>query len=65
MTGGQEKNFSSLGPKLRDNRAQQYHGDKTLQIRVVVSDYLAGWKWTFATISMSITIYLASGQPES
>ena len=39
MTGGQEKNFSSLGPKLRDNRAQQYYGDKTLQIRVVLSDY--------------------------
>ena len=39
MTGGQEKNFSTLGPKLRDNRAQQYYGDKTLQIRVEMSDY--------------------------
>ena len=39
MTGGQEKNFSTLGPKLRDNRAKQYYGDKTLQIRVKVSDY--------------------------
>ena len=39
MTGGQEKNFSTLGPKLRDNRAQQYYGDKTLQIRVELSDY--------------------------
>ena len=42
MSGGQEKNFSTLGPKLRENRAQQYYGDKTLQIRVVVSDY-TGW----------------------
>ena len=39
MTGGQEKNFSTLGPKLRENRAQQYYGDKTFQIRVEVSDY--------------------------
>ena len=40
MTGGQEKNFSTLGPKLSDNRAQQYYGDKTLQICVEESDYL-------------------------
>ena len=38
MTGGQEKNFSTLGPKLRENRAQQYYGDKSLQIRVELSD---------------------------
>ena len=38
MTGGQEKKFSTLGPKLRENRAQQYYRDKTLQIRVKVSD---------------------------
>ena len=40
MTGGQEKNFSTLGPKLRDNRAQQYYGDKLLQIRVETTNYL-------------------------
>ena len=39
MTGGQEKNFSTLGPKLRDNRAQQYYGDKSLQIRVGTTNY--------------------------
>ena len=39
MTGGQEKNFSTLGPKLRENRAQQYYGDKSLQIRVETTNY--------------------------
>ena len=39
MSGGQEKNFSTLGPKLRENRAQQYYGDKSLQIRVELIDY--------------------------
>ena len=39
MTGGQEKNFSTLGPKLRENRAQQYYGDKQRQIRVENIDY--------------------------
>ena len=40
MTGGQEKNFSTLGPKLRENRARQYYGDKSLQIRVETTNYL-------------------------
>ena len=40
MSGGQEKNFSSLGPKLRENRAQQYYGDKQRQIRVENIDYV-------------------------
>ena len=40
MTGGQEKNFSSLGPKLRENRAQQYYGDKSLQICVETINYI-------------------------
>ena len=39
MTGGQEKNFSTLGPKLRENRAQQYYGDKQRQICFEVIDY--------------------------
>ena len=39
MTGGQEKNFSTLGPKLRENRARQYYGDKSLQIRVETTNY--------------------------
>ena len=34
MSGGQEKNFSILGSKLRENKARQYYGDKTLQICV-------------------------------
>ena len=42
MTGGQEKNFSTLGPKLRENRAQQYYGDKSLQIRVETTNYKCG-----------------------
>ena len=50
MTGGQEKNFSTLGPKLRENRAQQHYGDKTLQIRVESSDY---WKANDQTIILS------------
>ena len=40
MTGGQEKNFSTLGPKLRENRARQYYGDKSLQIRVETTNYI-------------------------
>ena len=40
MLGGQEKNFSTLGPKLRGNKAQQYYGDKQRQIRIEVIDYL-------------------------
>ena len=39
MTGGQEKKFSTLGPKLRENRARQYYGDKSLQIRVETTNY--------------------------
>ena len=39
MSGGQEKNFSILGPKLSDSKAQQYYGDKTRQICVQLVDY--------------------------
>ena len=40
MLGGQEKNFSTLGPKLRGNKAQQYYGDKQRQIRIEMIVYL-------------------------
>ena len=39
MSGGQEKIFSILGPKLSESKAQQYYRDKLLQIRVEVTDY--------------------------
>ena len=41
MSGGQEKNFSILGPKLSESKAQQNYGDKTLQTRVQEIDYLS------------------------
>ena len=40
MSGGQEKDFSTLGPKLRGSKAQQYYGDKQRQIRIEVIDYI-------------------------
>ena len=40
MSGGQEKIFSILGSKLSENKAQQYYGDKTLQTRIEVIDYV-------------------------
>ena len=40
MSGGQEKNFSTLGPKLSGSRAQQYYGDKQRQICLEPLDYL-------------------------
>ena len=42
MSGGQEKNFSTLGPKLRGNKAQQDYGDKQRQICIEVIDYVGG-----------------------
>ena len=39
MSGVQEKIFSTLGPKLRGNKALQDHGDKLLQIRIELIDY--------------------------
>ena len=39
MSGGQEKIFSTLGPKLRGSKALQDHGDKLLQIRVELINY--------------------------
>ena len=39
MSGGQEKNFSILGPKLSDSKAQQCYGDKQRQIRIEIIDY--------------------------
>ena len=39
MSGGQEKNFSTLGPKLRGNKAQHDYGDKQRQICIEVIDY--------------------------
>ena len=41
MTGGQEKSFSTLGPKLRGSKTQQYYGDKQRQICIEVTDYIA------------------------
>ena len=40
MSGGQEKNFSTLGPKLSGSKAQQYYGDKQRQIRIEPIDYV-------------------------
>ena len=40
MSGGQEKNFSTLGPKLSGSKAQQYYGDKQRQIRIEPIDYM-------------------------
>ena len=39
MSGGQEKNFSTLGPKLRGNKVQQDYGDKQRQICIELIDY--------------------------
>ena len=39
MSGGHEKIFSILGPKLSGSKAQQYYRDKILQIRVEEIDY--------------------------
>ena len=39
MSGGQEKNFSTLGPKLRGSKAQQDYGDKQRQICIELIDY--------------------------
>ena len=58
MTGGQEKNFSTLGPKLRENRAQQYHGDKSLQIRVVESDYGVTYLLTAEMVRLALRLVL-------
>ena len=60
MTGGQEKNFSTLGPKLRDNRAKQYYGDKTLQIRVETTNYL--WQQKLgAFLESNLSVSLSQG----
>ena len=40
MSGGQEKIFSILGPKLSESNAHQYYWDKIIQIRVEQTDYL-------------------------
>ena len=40
MSGGQEKNFSTLGPKLRGSKALQYYGDKQRQICVEMIVYI-------------------------
>ena len=40
MSGGQEKIFSTLGEKLRGSKALQDHGDKLLQIRIELIDYM-------------------------
>ena len=42
ISRGQEKNFSTLGPKLRESKAQQDSGDKQRQIRIEVIDYVGG-----------------------
>ena len=48
MSGGQEKKFSTLGPKLSGSKAQQYYGDKQRQIRIEMIVYIGpfiflGW----------------------
>ena len=53
MSGGQEKIFSILGPKLSDSKAQQYYRDKILQIRVEQIDYIC------KTFSCSAFYYLS------
>ena len=45
MSGGHEKIFSILGPKLSESKAQQYYRDKILQIRVEGIDYLRQQYW--------------------
>ena len=40
MSGGQEKNVSTLGPKLKVSKAQQDYGDKQRQICIEVINYL-------------------------
>ena len=40
MSGGQEKSFIILGPKLSGSKAQQYYGDKQRQIRIEPIDYI-------------------------
>ena len=40
MSGGQEKKFSTLGPKLRGSKAQQDYGDKQRQICIELIDYV-------------------------
>ena len=42
MSRGQEKIFSTLGPKLSGSKAQQYYGDKPRQIRLEPIDYGIG-----------------------
>ena len=39
MSGGQEKIFSILGPKLSESNAHQYYWDKIIQIRAEQIDY--------------------------
>ena len=46
MSGGQEKIFSILGPKLSGSKAKQYYRDKLLQIRVEMTDYITLNDWT-------------------
>ena len=53
MSGGQEKNFSTQGPKLRGNKAQQYYGDKQRQISIELIVYC----WIISII-MSKALYL-------
>ena len=37
MTGGQEKKFSTLGPKLSESRDQQYYGDGDKQHQISIA----------------------------
>ena len=62
MSGGQEKNFSTLGPKLRGNKAQQDNGDKQRQICIEVINYVCMSFTTFKhlnifTSSWSLSFY--------
>ena len=60
MSGGQEKNFSTLGPKLRGNKAQQDYGDKQRQICIAIIDYFEA-----ALSPVNKLIELSHGSPSS
>ena len=61
MSGGQEKNFSTLGPKLRGSKAQQDYGDKQRQICIEPIDYL---KHTLGLILSTPTHYDPTCKPQ-
>ena len=61
MSGGQEKIFSILGPKLSDSKAQQYYWDKIIQIRVEQIDYYVNLRYSTTTLQMEFSYNLVDG----